>query len=184
MKEDVPECDAEMACLRANGLWDIARPVKTAKDLIQPFLMCESWDWHSATTAKALMHWAGLLSIVGLPEDVNVNTLPDDNEEPQSWQNHGSDYLCFMPMAQTLEGLPRGHPMNVNMHYLRGDAAWMTVENIQKEKGKLDEMFDNLFEARKNTHETDDWGHLHDTQWHASRLRQGEEFMGCEQSRV
>ncbi len=44
-----------------------------------------------------------------------------------------------------LEGSPRGHPSNVNMCYLRGDKAWLTVENIESEGAKLDEMFENLF---------------------------------------
>ncbi len=51
-------------------------------DLLQPLLSCKSWDWHGAAAAKVLMCWAGLLSIVGLGEEV-----------------HGSDYLCHVPLA-------------------------------------------------------------------------------------
>ncbi len=72
---DVAEYDAAMAYLKEQGWWNIARPVDTAEDmmdLLQLLLACESWDWHGAATAKVILHWAGLLSIVTLEKEANV----------------------------------------------------------------------------------------------------------------
>ncbi len=143
----VAEYNAEMAYLKDKGWWNIARPVDTAQDmmdLLQPLLACESWDWHSAAAAKVMMHWAGLLSIVGLEEDANEGQFSDYVGDVGCWQVQGSDYLCHVPLAWTLEGSPRGHPSNVNVRYLKGKDSWLTVENIEKEGEKLDEMFANL----------------------------------------
>ncbi len=115
-------------------------------DLLQPLLACESWDWRSTTTAKVMMRWAGLLSIVGLEEDANEGQFQGHVGEVMSWQEHGSNYLCHVPLARTLEGSPRGHPNNVNMHYLKGKEAWLTVLNIERNADKLDEMFQNLLD--------------------------------------
>ncbi len=54
-----------------------------------------------------------------------------------------------MPLAQTLEGLPRRHPSNVNVRYLKGKASWLTEDNIEKEGDKLDQMFGNLLAEGK-----------------------------------
>ncbi len=90
-QDPVPGYDTDMTYLNDKGWWNIARPVDIAEDLmdlIQPLLTCESWDWHGAATAKALMKWAGLLLIIGLDE----NGDEDDDEDAKSWQKHGSDY--------------------------------------------------------------------------------------------
>ncbi len=100
--EGLPECNEEMAYLLGNGWWDIARPVETAEDLmdlLQPLLACKSWDWHGTAAAKALMHWAGLLSIISLAEGVNVGTFPESMGKLECWQEQGSDYMCYVPMA-------------------------------------------------------------------------------------
>ena len=108
--ETLPGCKTAMEYLRDAGWREVARPVDTATDmvdLIQPLLSCKSWDWHVASTARMLMKWAGLLSIVAM----------DGNLDP-SWQTKGSDYFSHVPLAATLEGLPRGHPWNVNVCYI------------------------------------------------------------------
>ncbi len=143
----VAEYDTKMAYLMDKGWWNIARPVDTAEDmmdLLQPLLACESWDWHGVAAAKVMMHWAGLLSIVSLEEDANEGQFSDHVGDVECWQVQGSDYLCHMPLAQTLEGSPCSHPSNVNVRYLKGKDSWLTVENIEKEGEKLDEMFTNL----------------------------------------
>ncbi len=148
-KLDVPEYDAAMAYLGDKGWWNIARPVDTAEDmmdLLQPLLACESWDWHGAATAKVMMRWAGLLSIVGLEDDANEGQFQAHVGDPQSWQKQGSDYLCHVPLARTLEGSPRGHPNNVNMRYLKGKEEWLIAQNIEWDTDKLDLMFENLLE--------------------------------------
>ncbi len=158
VKEHVDEYDDQMEYLLGNSWWDIAQPVKTAEnlmDLLQPLLACKSWDWHRAAAAKVLMRWAGLLSIVGLGEMANVGKFTDHLGKPESWQNKGSNYLCYVPLAQTLEGSPHGHPSNVNMRYLKGKASWLTVDNIEKEGDKLDQMFGNLLaEGKMPTRQT------------------------------
>ena len=101
-KEGVAEYDDEMEYLLGNGWWDIARPVETAEDLmdlLQLLLACESWDWHGAAAAKVLMHWTGLLSIIGLGEHTNVSQFTAYVGKPESWQNEGSNYLCYVPLA-------------------------------------------------------------------------------------
>ena len=124
-------------------------------DLLQPLLACESWDWHGAAAAKVLLHWAGLLSIIGLEEDANEDQFSDHVGPVECWQVQGSDYLCHMPLARTLEGLPCGHPSNVNVCYLKRKESWLTVENIEKEGDKLDEMFANLLDdGRTPTRQT------------------------------
>ncbi len=157
-KLNVPEYDTAMAYLRDNGWWNIARPVDTAEDmmdLLQPLLACESWDWHGATTVKVMMHWAGLLSIVGLEEDANVGQFQPHVGEAMSWQKHGSYYLCHIPLAQTLEGSPWGHLNNVNVRYLKGKEEWLIVKNIERDADKLDEMFQNLLDdGRMPTRQT------------------------------
>ncbi len=146
-KLDVAEYNAAMAYLKDNGWWNITRPVDTAEDmmdLLQPLLACESWDWHGAATAKVMLHWAGLLSIVSLEKEANVGKFSRHVGNVESWQDDGSNYLCHVPLARTLEGSPRSHPSNVNVHYLKGKEAWLTVQNIESEADKLDEMFNNL----------------------------------------
>ncbi len=151
-EENVDDIDDEMVYLTGNGWLDIARPVNTTEDLmdlLQPLLACESWDWHGAAAAKVLMHWAGLLSIIGLDEKANECQFMAHVGKLESWQNEGRDYLCYVPLARTLEGLPRRHPSNVNMHYLKGKASWLTVQNIEKEGDQLDQMFGNLLAEGK-----------------------------------
>ncbi len=146
-KLGVPEYNASMKYLEDNGWWHIARPVDTAEDmmdLLQPLLACESWDWHGTATAKVMMHWAGLLSIVGLEDDANEGQFQDHVGDPESWQEQGSDYLCYVPLARTLEGSPRGHPNNVNVWYIKGKEQWLIEENIERDSDKLDLMFKNL----------------------------------------
>ena len=154
----VDEYDATMAYLKDQGWWNIARPVDTAEDmmdLLQPLLACESWDWHGAATAKVMLRWAGLLSIVGLEKEANIGTFSSHVGNMQSWQDDGSDYLCHVPLARTLEGSPRGHPSNVNMCYLKGQEAWLTAQNIENDADQLDEMFDNLLkDGRMPTRQT------------------------------
>ena len=139
--------DATMAYLKDHGWWNITRPVDTAEDmmdLLQPLLACESWDWHGTATAKVMLHWAGLLSIVGLEKDTNVGKFSKHVGNVQSWQDNGSNYLCHIPLARTLEGSPRSHPSNVNVRYLKGKEVWLTAQNIDRDADQLDEMFDNL----------------------------------------
>ncbi len=74
----LPGCKTAMEYLRDKGWWEVARPMDMATDmvdLIQPLLSCELWDWHAASTARMLMKWAGLLSIMAM----------DRNLDP-SWQ--------------------------------------------------------------------------------------------------
>ena len=151
-KFGVDDYDDEMVYLMGNGWWDIAQPVDTTEDLmdlLQPLLACESWDWHGAAAAKVLMHWAGLLSIIGLDEKANVDKFTAHVGEPECWQDEGSDYLCYVPLAQTLEGSPCRHPSNVNMRYLKGKDSWLTVKNIEKEGDQLNQMFANLLTKGK-----------------------------------
>ncbi len=125
--------------LQAKKWWEVARPMDTATDmtdLIQLLLLCESWDWHGAATAHVLMKWAGLLSIIGMPE----------NPKP-SWQLEGLDMLRHVPLAATLEGSPRGHPWNVNVHYIRGDLKMIDSAQIKANSDKLNETFNNLRNA-------------------------------------
>ena len=125
-----------MEYLKDAGWWEVARPVDTATDmvdLIQPLLLCKSWDWHAATTARVLMKWAGLLSIVSM-----------DGSQEQSWQSKGSDYLSHVPLAAMLEGSPRGHPWNVNVRYIHGSANMIDSAQIEANSGKLNETFNNL----------------------------------------
>ncbi len=143
----VDEYDAAVAYLKEQGWWNIARPVDTAEDmmdLLQLLLACESWDWHGTATAKVMLHWAGLLSIVSLEKEANVGKFSSHVGNVQSWQDNGSDYLCHVPLACTLEGSPCGHPSNVNVRYLKGQEAWLTAQNIENDADQLDEMFDNL----------------------------------------
>ncbi len=147
----VPEYDTNMKYLKDNGWWHIARPVDTAEDmmdLLQPLLACQSWDWHGATAARVIMRWAGLLSIVSL-ENANVDQFTAHLGEPESWQKEGSDYLCYVPLARTLEGSPRGHPSNVNVRYIKGNKDWLTVANIERDGDQLDELFENLLKDGK-----------------------------------
>ncbi len=157
-KFDVDDLDAQMEYLEENGWWNIAQPVDTAEDmmdLLQPLLACESWDWHGAAADKVLMRWAGLLSIVGLAEDANKDQFSVHVGPVESWQDKGSDYLCYVLLARTLEGSPCGHPSNVNMCYLKGKDSWLTVKNIEKKGDKLDEMFANLLDdGRMPTRQT------------------------------
>ncbi len=148
-EEDFDEDDynAQMVYLKDKGWWNIARPVDTAEDmmdLLQPLLAWESWDWHGTATAKVILHWAGLLSIIGLEKEANIGKFSPHVGNMQSWQDNGSDYLCHIPLARTLEGLPRGHPSNVNVRYLKGQEACLTAQNIEKDADQLNEMFDNL----------------------------------------
>ncbi len=147
-----------MKYLEDNGWWHIARPVDTAEDmmdLLQPLLACQSWDWHGAATAKVMMHWAGLLSIIGLEENTNVGQFQAHIGTPESWQKQGSDYLSYIPLARTLEGLPRGHPSNVNVRYIKGKEEWLTEQNIERDGAKLDQMFQNLLDdGRTPTRQT------------------------------
>ncbi len=102
-----------------------------------------------------MMRWAGLLSIVSLEKDANEGEFQGHVGEVMSWQEHGSDYLCHIPLARTLEGSPHGHPNNVNMCYLKGKEAWLTVQNIERDADKLDEMFQNLLDdGRMPTRQT------------------------------
>ncbi len=122
--ETVNDCKDAMDYLSQNRWWAIARPVDTAMemtDLIQPLLSFESWDWHGAVMAHMLMKWARLLSIMGM-----------SNTEMIWWQDQrqGSDCLYFMPLATTLEGSPRGHTWNVNVHYIHGDAEMINCDMI------------------------------------------------------
>ena len=114
-------------------------------DLLQPLLACETWDWHGTATAKVMLRWAGLLSIISLEKEANVGKFSKHMGNVQSWQDDGSDYLCHVPLARTLEGLPRGHPSNVNVCYLKGEGAWLTAQNIENDADQLNQMFDNLF---------------------------------------
>ncbi len=135
-KLHVAEYNTTVAYLKEQEWWNIARPVDTAEDmmdLLQPLLACESWDWHGAATAKVMLHWAGLLSIVGLEKEANVGQIPSDVGKVQSWQEDGSDYLCHIPLARTLEGSPHGHPSNVNVCYLKGEEAQLTAQNIDND---------------------------------------------------
>ena len=78
--ESVPGCQTAMDYLWDNGWWEVARPVNTATDMVdlnQPLLSCESWDWHAASTARVLMKWAGLLSIVAMDETPNESGLAE-----------------------------------------------------------------------------------------------------------
>ncbi len=137
--ESVPGCKEAMDYLWDNGWWEVAQPVDTGTDmvdLIQPLLSCESWDWHAASTAHVLMKWAGLLSIVAM-----------DGTPDESWQNQQSDYLSHVPLASTLEGLPRGHPWNVNVRYIRGSIDMIDSAQVEGNAGKLDKTFSNLHTA-------------------------------------
>ncbi len=99
---DEDDYDTQMAYLKDKGWWNITQPVNTAEDmmdLLQLLLACESWDWHSAAAAKVLMHWAGLLSIVGLGVEANVGQFTEHVGKPECWQVHSSDYLCNVPLA-------------------------------------------------------------------------------------
>ncbi len=155
---DVAEYDVAMAYLKEQGWWNIARPVDTADDmmdLLQPLLACESWDWHGAATAKVMLHWAGLLLIIGLEKEANIGQFSQHVGNVQSWQDDGSNYLCHVPLARTLEGSPRGHPSNVNVRYLKGQDVWLTAQNIERDAYQLDEMFDNLLkDGRTPTRQT------------------------------
>ncbi len=151
-KFGVDDYDNKMEYLMCNGWWDIARPVDTTEDLmdlLQPLLACKSWDWHGAVAAKVLMRWAGLLSIVSLDEKANIGQFTAHMGKPECWQDEGSNYLCYVPLARTLEGLPCRHPSNVNVRYLKGKASWLTVKNIEKEGDQLDQMFANLLAKGK-----------------------------------
>ncbi len=128
-----------MEYLEDNGWWEVARPVDTATDmvdLIQPLLSCESWDWHAASTARVLMKWASLLSIVAI-----------DGTPQASWQKAHSDYLSHLPLASTLEGSPRGHPWNVNVRYIRGSVEMIESAQIERNAGRLEETFTNLHQS-------------------------------------
>ncbi len=132
----LPGCKTAMEYLKNAGWWEVAWPMDMATDmvdLIQPLLSCESWDWHAASTARVLMKWAGLLSIMSM-----------DGNLDQSWQNKGSDYLSHVPLATTLEGSPKGHPWNVNVRYIRGSMNMIDSAQIEANSGKLDETFNNL----------------------------------------
>ena len=138
--ESVPGCQTAMDYLCDKGWWEVARPVDTATDmvdLIQPLLSCESWDWHAASTARVLMKWAGLLSIVAMDKTPN-----------ESWQKAHSDYLSHVPFASTLEGLPKGHPWNVNVRYIHGSVDMIDSTQIKMNAGKLEETFSNLHTAK------------------------------------
>ncbi len=151
-KFGVDDYDDHMVYLTAKGWWNISRPVDTTEDLmdlLQLLLACESWDWHRAVAAKVLMCWAGLLSIISLDEKANVGKFTAHVGELECWQDKGSDYLCHVPLAQTLEGSPCGHPSNVNVRYLKGNETWLTVQNIENEGDQLDEMFANLLAEGK-----------------------------------
>ncbi len=115
-------------------------------DVLQPLLACESWDWHGVATAKVMMHWAGLLSIVGLEDNANIGHFQAHVGEAESWQEKGSDYLCYVPLARTLEGLPHGHPNNVNVWYIKGKVQWLIAQNIEHDLDKLDLLFENLLD--------------------------------------
>ncbi len=137
--QSVLGCQTAMEYLSANGWWEVARPVDTATnmvDLIQPLLLCKSWDWHVASTARVLMKWAGLLSIVAMDETAN-----------ECWQQEHSDYLSHVPFASTLEGSPKGHPWNVNVRYIHGSIDMIDSAQIERNTGKLDETFSNLCTA-------------------------------------
>ncbi len=130
-----------MEYLSVNQWCTIARPVDTATDmtdLLQPLLLCESWDWHGAVTACVLIKWAGLLFIIGMSEAVKP-----------CWQDpkEGSNYLQHMPLATTLEGSPRGHLWNMNMRYIHGDTHMIDCDKIRANSDKLDETFNNLHQA-------------------------------------
>ncbi len=134
--ESLPGCKTAMKYLSDEEWWEVARPMNMATDmvdLIQPLLSCELWDWHVASTARVLMKWAGLLSIMSM-----------DGNLDQSWQNKGSDYLSHMPLAAMLEGLPRGHPWNINMRYIHGSKTMIDSAQIEANSGKLDKTFNNL----------------------------------------
>ncbi len=106
-------------------------------DLIQPLLSRELWDWHVASTARILMKWAGLLSIVAM-----------DETPAESWQKAHLDYLSHMPFASTLEGSPKGHPWNVNIRYIHGSIDMIDSTQIERNAGKLEETFSNLCAAK------------------------------------
>ncbi len=138
--ESLPGCQTAMEYLNDKGWWEVAQPVDTATDmvdLIQPLLSCESWDWHAASTARVLMKWASLLSIVAM-----------DETPAESWQKAHSDYLSHMPFASTLEGSPKGHPWNVNIRYIRGSVDMIDSTQIERNTGKLKETFSNLRAAK------------------------------------
>ena len=123
--ESVPGCQTTMDYLCNKGWWEVARLVDTATDmvdLIQPLLSCELWDWHAASTARVLMKWAGLLSIVAMDETPN-----------ESWQKAHSDYLSHVPFASMLKGSPRGHPWNINVRYIHGSVNMIDSTQIKKE---------------------------------------------------
>ena len=87
--ESLPGCRTTMQYLKDAGWWEVARPVDTATDmvdLIQPLLSCESWDWHAASTARVLMKWDGLLSIVSM-----------DGSRDESWQDQTISAMCLWP---------------------------------------------------------------------------------------
>ncbi len=137
--EKVQACKSAMKYLKDNGWWEVARPVDTATDmvdLIQPLLSCESWDWHAASTARVLMKWAGLLSIVAM-----------DGTPAASWQKAHSDYLSHVPLASMLEGSPKGHPWNVNVRYIQGRVEMIESAQIERNAGRLEETFTNLRQA-------------------------------------
>ena len=90
-----------------------------------------------------------LLSIIGLEEDSNENQFQAHVGVPECWQKQGSDYLCYIPLARTLEGSPRGHPSNVNVRYIKGNKDWLTVANIERDGDQLDELFENLLKDGK-----------------------------------
>ncbi len=134
--ESLPACQTAMEYLKDKGWWEVARLVDTATDmvdLIQPLLLCESWDWHAANTARLLMKWASLLSIVAM-----------DETPAQSWQKAHLDYLSHVPFALTLKGLPKGHPWNVNVRYIWGSVDMIDSAQIGRNTGKLEETFSNL----------------------------------------
>ncbi len=138
-KEKLQDCKAAIDYLQDKGWWHKERPVDTAwdmTDLIQPLLSCESWDWHGAITARILMKWAGLLSIMGIAEDETFN-----------WQEEGLDYLYFMPLASMLEGSPRDHLWNVNMRYICSDAEMIITDKIRDHSADLTEAFKVLCEV-------------------------------------
>ena len=138
--ESLLGCQTAMEYLNNKGWWELARPVDTATDmvdLIQPLLSCELWDWHAASTARVLMKWASLLSIVAM-----------DKTPAESWQKAHSDYLSHVPFASTLEGLPKGHPWNVNIRYIRGSVDMIDSTQIERNASKLEETFSNLRAAK------------------------------------
>lgn len=120
---------------RFQAFWNVHSPFDLARNMysfLMPVLAKQNWDYHGATTCRALIEMAGAI----------VHThAAKEFMKPECQAN----WL----IAEEIEGSPRGHPLNVYLRYMVADPNTMTLAKLREMAWVLEQTFTNVGEQEQ-----------------------------------